>query len=61
MSEPNDPVGPFASISGKTNDFSYISLYAGQEAEVRTRHGTMDWFKIGKGVHQGSMLSPCLF
>ena len=37
------------------------NLYAGQEATVRTRHGTMDWFKIGKGVHQGSILSLCLF
>ena len=37
------------------------SLYAGQEATVRTRHGTMDWFKIGKGVYQGCILSPCLF
>ena len=36
-------------------------LYAGQEATVRTRHGTTDWFQIGKGVHQGYMLSPCLF
>ena len=36
-------------------------LYAGQEAKVRIRHGTMDWFKIGKGVHQGYVLSPCLF
>ena len=36
-------------------------LYAGQEAAVRTRHGTMDWFQIGKGVHQGCILSPCLF
>ena len=36
-------------------------LYAGQEAIVRTRHGTMDWFQIGKGVHQGNILSPCLF
>ena len=35
------------------------NLYAGQEATVRTRHGTMDWFKIGKGVWQGCMLSPC--
>ena len=35
------------------------NLYAGQEAAVRTRHGTMDWFKIGKGVHQGYILSPC--
>jgi len=37
------------------------NLYAGQEAEVRTRSGTMDWFQIGKGVCQGSILSPCLF
>ena len=37
------------------------NLYAGQEATVKTRHGTMDWFKIGKGVHQGCMLSRCLF
>ena len=36
------------------------NLYAGQEATVRTGHGTMDWFKIGKGVCQGSILSPCL-
>ena len=37
------------------------NLYAGQEATVRTGHGTMDWFQIGKGAHQGSILSPCLF
>ena len=37
------------------------NLYAGQEAKVRTRHGTMDWFKIGKGIPQGCMLSSCLF
>ena len=37
------------------------NLYADQEATVRTRHGTTDWFKIGKGVHQGRILSPCLF
>ena len=36
-------------------------LYAGQEATVRTQHGTTDWFQIGKGVRQGSILSPCLF
>ena len=35
--------------------------YEGQEATVRTRHGTTDWFKIGKGVYQGCLLSPCLF
>ena len=37
------------------------NLYAVQEATVRTGHGTTDWFKIGKGVHQGCILSPCLF
>ena len=37
------------------------SLYAGQEATVRTGHGTTDWFQIGKGVGQGCILSPCLF
>ena len=36
------------------------NLYAGQEATVRTRHGIIDWFQIGKGVHQGCILSPCL-
>ena len=37
------------------------NLYAGQEKTVRIGHGTMDWLQIGKGVHQGCMLSPCLF
>ena len=37
------------------------NLYVGQEATVRTGNGTMDWFQIGKGVHQGCVLSPCLF
>ena len=37
------------------------NLYAGQEATVRTGHGTTDWFQIGKIVHQGYILSPCLF
>ena len=37
------------------------NLYAGQEATVRTGHGTMDWFQIGKGILQGCILSPCLF
>ena len=36
-------------------------LYAGQEATARIRHGTMDWSQIGKGAHQGCVLSPCLF
>ena len=37
------------------------NLYAGEEARVRTGHGTTDWFQIGKGVHLGCVLSPCLF
>ena len=37
------------------------NLYAGQEATVRIGHGTTDWFQTGKGVHQGCILSPCLF
>ena len=37
------------------------NLYADQETSVRTGHGTTDWFQIGKGVHQGCILSPCLF
>ena len=37
------------------------NLYSGQEVTVRTGHGTTDWFQIGKGVHQGCILSPCLF
>ena len=42
-------------------DLPLENLYAGQEATVRTGHGTTDWFQIGKGVHQGCVLSPCLF
>ena len=37
------------------------NLFAGKEATVRTGHGTIDWFQIGKGIHQGYILSPCLF
>ena len=37
------------------------NLHVGQEATVRTRHGTTDWFQIGKGIYQGCILSPCLF
>ena len=37
------------------------NLYAGQEATVRTGHGTTDWFQVRKGIHQGCILSPCLF
>ena len=42
-------------------DLALRNLYAGQEATVRTAHGTTDWFQIGKGVRQGCILSPCLF
>ena len=42
-------------------DLPLENLYAGQEAKVKTGHGTTDWFQIGKGVHQGCILSPCLF
>ena len=42
-------------------DLPLRNLYAGQEATVRTGHGTTDWFQIGKGVRQGCILSPCLF
>ena len=41
--------------------FLLRNLYAGQEATIRTGHGTTDWFQTGKGVHQGCILSPCLF
>ena len=37
------------------------NMYVGQEATVRTRHGTTDWFQFGKGIHQVCILSPCLF
>ena len=50
----------------KNNSFEsvlmrWMKLHAGQEATVRTGHGTIDWFQIGKGVHQGCILSLCLF
>ena len=46
---------------GNTEIHLLRNLYAGQEATVRTGYGTTDWFKIGKGVRQGCILSPCLF
>ena len=48
---------------GKPDHLTYLlrNLFAGQEATVRTRYGTMDWVKNGKEVHQGCILSPCLF
>ena len=42
-------------------DLTLRNLYAGQEATIRTGHGTTDWIQIGKGVHQGCILSRCLF
>ena len=42
-------------------DLTLDNLYAGQEATVRTGHGTTDWLQIGKGIRQGCILSPCLF
>ena len=42
-------------------DLPFDKVYTGQEATVRTGHGTTDWFQIGKGVRQGCILSPCLF
>ena len=47
--------------STRLPSFFLRNLYAGQEATVRTGHGTTDWFQIGKGVPQGCILSPCLF
>ena len=48
---------------GIPDHFTYLlrNQYAGQEATVKTGHGKTDWFQIGKGVRQGSILSPCLF
>ena len=48
---------------GKTDHLTCLlrNLYAGQEATVRTVHGTTDWFQIGKGVHEGCIFSSCLF
>ena len=48
---------------GLSNHFTCLmrNLYAGQEATVRTGHGTMDWYQIGNGVRQGCILSPCSF
>ena len=48
-------------LGTRTLGITLKNLYAGQEATVRTGHGTTDWFQIGKGVPQGCILSPCLF
>ena len=52
-----------SSRDGNTRHLTCLlgNLYAGQEATVRTGHGTTEWFQIGKGVHQGCILLPCLF
>ena len=52
-----------SSRDGNTRHLTCLlrNLYAGQEATIRTGHGTTDWFQIGKGVHQGRILSPRLF
>ena len=52
---------PFCCTMSISNYCFLRNLYAGQEATVRTGHGTTDWFQIGKGVCQGCILSPCLF
>ena len=65
----NLPPDKSPGLDGFTEDFCKTfrekqmprNLYAGQEATVRTGHGTTDWFQIGKGVRQGCILSPCLF
>ena len=51
------------SQDGNTDHLIYLlrNLYVSQEATIRTGHGTMDWFQIGKGVYQICILSPCLF
>ena len=48
---------------GLSDHLTYLlrNLYAGQESTVRTGHGTIDWLQIGKGVHQGCILLPCIF
>ena len=55
--------GKIVQEMGIPDHLTYLlrNLYSGQEATVRTGHGTTDWFQIGKGVHQGCILSPCLF
>ena len=55
--------GKFLKEKGIPDHLTYLlrNLYVGQEATVRTGHGTTDWFQIGKGICQGCILSPCLF
>ena len=58
---PSPPLALFIMILSRLTWLHIPNLYAGQEATVRTVHGTTDWFQIGKGVRQGCILSPCLF
>ena len=59
----HNKLGKILKEMGIPGHLTYLlrNLYAGQEATVRTGHGTTDWFQIGKGVRQGCILSPCLF
>ena len=59
----HNKLGKILKVMGITEHLTCFlrSLYVGQEATVRTGHGKMYWFKIGKGVHQGCILLPCLF
>ena len=61
--EDHDKLWKILKEMGISDHLTYLlrNLYAGQEATVRTGHGTTDWFQIGKRVHQGCILSPCLF
>ena len=58
-----EPIKQILKVTGIPDHLTCLlrNLYAGQEATVRTGHGTTDWLQIGKGVHQGCILSPCLF
>ena len=53
--------GEIQSMGSRRVGHDLRNLYAGQEATIRTGHGTTDWFQIGKGVPQGCLSSPCLF
>ena len=63
LTEDHNKLGKIRKKMGITDHLTYLlkNLHAGQEATVRTGHGTTDWFQIGKGVRQGCTLSPCLF
>ena len=61
MNQISSPKAIFRSTSIYEKACLLRNLYAGQEATVRTGHGTTDWFQIGKRVRQGCILSPCLF